>query len=74
MSKRVGRPRLDASQKNKKPTDKITCITCNGVYTRSNRAAHNKTKQHQQALKYEAIIKNIIQLIKKPSYEVAKIQ
>jgi len=60
MSKRVGRPRLEASQKNKKPTDKITCTTCSGVYTRSNRAAHNKTKQHQQALKYETIIKNTL--------------
>lgn len=60
MSKRVGRPRLDASQKTKKPTDRITCTTCNGVYTRSNRAAHNKTKVHQQALKYETIIKNTL--------------
>lgn len=60
MSKRVGRPRIDDSQKNKKPTDRITCDTCKGEYTRANRAAHNKTKQHQQALSYETIIKNTL--------------
>lgn len=60
MSKRRGRPRLTETQKNKKPSDIITCTTCQGTYTRANRAAHNKTKQHQQALKYETILKNTL--------------
>lgn len=60
MSKRRGRPRLTETQKNKKPSDIITCTTCQGTYTRANRAAHNKIKQHQQALKYETILKNTL--------------
>lgn len=60
MSKRVGRPKIDEDE-HVKYNDRITCETCKGVYSRSNKSAHEKTKQHQQALKYEKIIKNTLQ-------------
>lgn len=42
------------------PSDRLVCEVCGGKYTRANKVPHNKTKQHQQALKYESIIKNTI--------------
>jgi hypothetical protein len=60
MSKRVGRPKLDPSQKTKKPTDRITCDLCGKEYTRANRSTHNKTKIHQQAVKYETLIRDTL--------------
>lgn len=43
------------------PSDVLICDICGGKYTRANKVPHNKTKQHQQALKYEKIIKNTLQ-------------
>jgi len=59
MSKR-GRPRLSDSEKTKRPNDKLPCEICQGIYTRANKSAHIKTKQHQQALKYETILKDTL--------------
>ena len=30
----------------KKPSDKITCIVCDGHYTRSKKCIHDKSKKH----------------------------
>lgn len=43
-----------------KPNDILDCNTCQGKFTWANRSKHNQTKQHQQALKYETIIKNTL--------------
>ncbi len=48
------------SKRGGKYNDKMTCETCQGKYSRSNKSTHNKTKRHQQALKYETIIKNTL--------------
>jgi hypothetical protein len=54
-----GRPITDET-KRAKPNDIIECSICKGKYTRANRSKHNKIRQHQQALRYEEIIKNTL--------------
>lgn len=34
------------NNKEKKPTDIITCMICDKIYTRSNKSKHEKTKHH----------------------------
>lgn len=37
---------------NKKPSDKIKCIVCDGHYTRSKKCVHDKSKKHIAALNH----------------------
>lgn len=59
MSKRVGRPKIPKNE-HVKYNDKIVCDVCNGTYTRSNKAAHNKTNLHRR---FEKINKDIRTLV-----------
>ena len=50
----------------KSKNDKLTCIVCNGKYTRGQKFIHDKTKKHQTQLQKidfminEAMIKNLV--------------
>lgn len=58
-----GRPRKPENEK-AKPTDRIECSDCGGIYTRNNRTAHNQTKIHKLSIKnnnkYNDLVNNLL--------------
>lgn len=49
----------DNKNKKKDPNEKITCKICNGKYTRTNKATHEKTAKHKRELEYTNTLRNL---------------
>jgi hypothetical protein len=55
----VGRPRI-RDDKKAKATDKVKCPVCGGIFSRSNRSAHKKTKYHTAYEQFDSKIRNLM--------------
>jgi hypothetical protein len=57
--KKMGRPVKNINEK-AKPTDRIKCKICGRMFTRSGRSNHNKGRIHQEYLKFNKKITDLI--------------